>query len=72
MSGSTPTERVPARVGAMIGAGCGLVVAIVWALGLLRPLDLRLHDLRYRLRGPIPASNRIALVEIDDQTIRVL
>jgi CHASE2 domain-containing sensor protein len=55
----------------MIGAACGLLVAVVWAFGLMRPLDLRLHDWRYHLRGAVPASNRIALVEIDDQTIRV-
>ena len=72
MSGSTPIERVPARTGAMIGAGCGLLVAVVMALGVMRPLDLRLHDWRYHLRGPVAASNRIALVEIDDETIRVL
>src|SRR5437867_5902088 len=57
-------------MGAMIGAACGLIVAVAWALGLMRPLDLRLHDWRYRLRGPVPASDRIAIVEIDDQTIR--
>ena len=72
MSGSTPVERVSIRVGATIGAGCGLIVAVVWALGLMRPLDLRLHDWRYRVRGPVPASDRIAMVEIDDHTIRML
>lgn len=69
MSGPTPIERVSPRLGATIGAACGLLVALVWALGLTRPLDLRLHDWRYRLRGPVPASDRIALVEIDDQTL---
>src|SRR6185503_17687948 len=55
---------------AMIGAACGLIVAVTGALGLLRPLELRLHDWFYQLRGPVPASDRIAIVEIDDQTIR--
>ncbi len=59
-------------MGVTIGAACGLVVAVAWAIGLMRPLDLRLHDWYYRLRGPVKASDRIAVVEIDDQTIRAL
>jgi len=61
---------VPARVGAVIGTSCGVIVALIWLLGGLHGLDLRLHDWRYRLRGPVPASDRIALIEIDDQTLR--
>src|SRR4051794_25357317 len=53
----------------MIGAICGLVVALAWAVAATRFLDLRLHDLRYHLRGARPASDRIAIVEVDDQTI---
>ena len=71
MSGQTPIQRVPARLGALIGTSCGVLVALIWLLGGLRPLDLRLHDWRYRLRGPVAASDRIALVEIDDRTLRV-
>jgi len=63
-------ERVPARLGAAIGAACALAVGALWLLGAFRPLDLRLHDLRYRLRGPVPASDRIALIEVDDRTLR--
>ncbi|MGH7740711.1 MAG: CHASE2 domain-containing protein, partial [Candidatus Eiseniibacteriota bacterium] len=70
MSETGPVERVPARLGAAIGAGCGILVALLWLLGAFRPLDLRLHDLRYWLRGPTPASDRIALIEVDDQTLR--
>jgi serine phosphatase RsbU (regulator of sigma subunit) len=70
VSVQAPIQRVPARVGAVIGASCGVLVALIWILGGLRGLDLRLHDWRYRLRGPIPASDRIALIEIDDQTLR--
>lgn len=69
MSPTASLERVPARLGAAIGAACGLALGLLWMLGVFRPLDLRLHDLRYRLRGPIPASDRIALVEVDDRTL---
>jgi serine phosphatase RsbU (regulator of sigma subunit) len=44
-------------------------VALIWLIGGFRPLDLRLSDWRYRLRGPVAASDRIALVEIDDPTV---
>jgi serine phosphatase RsbU (regulator of sigma subunit) len=70
MSVRAPIERVPARVGAIIGTSCGVIVALIWLLGGLSGADLRLHDLRYRVRGPIPASDRIALIEVDDQTLR--
>ncbi len=70
MSVRAPIERVPARVGAIIGTSCGVIVALIWLLGGLNGAELRLHDLRYRLRGPIPASDRIALIEVDDQTLR--
>jgi adenylate cyclase len=70
VSVQAPIQRVPARVGAVLGTACGVLVALIWSLGALRGLDLRLHDWRYRLRGPIPASDRIALIEIDDQTLR--
>jgi len=62
---------VPARVGALLGTSCGVLVALIWLFGALRPFDLRLHDLRYRIRGPIPASDRIAMVEIDDRTLHL-
>ncbi|MEO5617128.1 MAG: CHASE2 domain-containing protein [Candidatus Eisenbacteria bacterium] len=71
MSVQAPIQRVPARFGALIGTSCGVLVALIWFLGGLRPLDLRLHDWRYQLRGPIPASDRIAMVEIDDRTLRM-
>ena len=70
MSGQAPIQRVPARLGAAIGMSCGALVALIWLFGGLKALDLRLHDWRYRLRGPVAASDRIALVEIDDRTLR--
>jgi CHASE2 domain-containing sensor protein len=38
-------------------------------LGAFEPLDLKLLDWRYRLRGVRAASDEIALIEIDDATI---
>ena len=38
-------------------------------VGGFKSIDLRAHDLRYKLRGPAPASNRIAMVEVDDLTL---
>ena len=71
MSAQAPIERVPARLGAILGTSCGVLVALIWLFGGLKPFDLRLHDWRYRLRGPVAASDRIALIEIDDSTLRV-
>jgi len=42
---------------------------LIWLFGGFKSIDLRAHDLRYRLRGPAPASNRIAMVEVDDLTL---
>ena len=60
-----------------LGTGRGIAVALIcWALiaalqlaGVLDTLDLRLLDLRFHLRGERRASDRIALVEVDDATI---
>jgi serine phosphatase RsbU (regulator of sigma subunit) len=57
------------RLGAAIGIGCAALLAAFALLGVFELLDLRLHDWRYRLRGPITASPRIALIEVDDPTI---
>lgn len=52
-----------------IALACWAVVVVLALLGAFDLLDLRIHDWRYRLRGPISASPRIALVEVDDATI---
>ena len=72
MSGSSAIERVSAVKGAKIGAVCGLIAALVWAIGVTRPVDLLLQDWRYHLRGPVAASDRVAIIEIDDQTITAI
>jgi len=66
---SSSAVRLSLLRGAAIGLACGALLAILGAAGALEVLDLRLHDLRYRLRGQQPASPRVALVEVDDATV---
>lgn len=63
-------ERLPIRFGAAIGAGCAALLAALWLAGAFDAFDQQFHDLRYRLRGSQPASDRIALVQVDDETIQ--
>ena len=70
MSGATAGEKLPARTGAAIGAACGLIVAVAGFLGWFHSIDLRLQDGFDHRRGPVTASDRIAVVEIDDQFLR--
>ncbi|MCC6350497.1 MAG: CHASE2 domain-containing protein [Candidatus Eisenbacteria bacterium] len=65
----THHERLPVRLGAALGLGCAALLGVLWLLGAFHPFDLRFQDARYRLRGNRPASDRIALVEIDDATL---
>lgn len=69
MSSKGPRERVPARLAATIGLSCGALIALIWLFGGFKAADLRLHDLRYQMRGPIAASDRVAMVEVDDLTL---
>lgn len=62
-------ERLRLRLGALLGLGCAALLGGLWLLGAFHQFDLRFHDARYRLRGNQPASDRIALVEIDDATL---
>jgi len=55
--------------GAAIGLACGAFLVVLGALGAFHFPDLRLHDWRYRLRGPIAASSRVVLIEVDDATV---
>ena len=70
MSGAASGDRLPARVGAAIGAACGLVIGLLVLFGLLHGYDLRIQDAFYKIRGPVHASDRVAVVEIDDQFLR--
>ncbi len=57
------------RHGAAIALLCSLVLYTFQYAGVFDPLDLKLYDFRYFLRGERPASQSIAIVEMDDRTI---
>jgi adenylate cyclase len=61
--------RLSSRQGAVIGLVAGAFLALLGGFGLFELLDLRIHDLRYKLRGPQPGSPRLAVVEVDDATV---
>lgn len=56
--------------GAVIGLLCAAVLAIVYSAGLVEAFDLRLLDLKFQIRGERQAAGSIALVGVDDGTIR--
>lgn len=62
----------PARpfYGLVVAAGCWLALGAAHLFGLFTLFDLRLGDLRFHIRGTRPASDQIALVEVDDATVR--
>jgi len=62
-------RRLSARLGMAVAAACWLLLAAGHATHLFYTLDLKLTDSRFRFRGPRVASDRIALVEIDDETV---
>lgn len=62
------------RVSPWFGAGAALIcwalLAVCFVFGAFRTLDLKLTDARFLLRGVRPADDRIAIVEVDDATVR--
>ncbi|HXF59591.1 MAG TPA: CHASE2 domain-containing protein, partial [Candidatus Saccharimonadales bacterium] len=63
-------SRRQAALGALVGLGCGLLVGAVFLFGAFDAFDLRLLDWKFRLRGERDASHSVAIVPIDDATIR--
>jgi CHASE2 domain-containing sensor protein len=53
-----------------VAAACWLILASLHLAGAFRVADLKLRDVRYQLRGQRQADDRIALVTIDDATVR--
>src|SRR5215471_2225245 len=56
--------------GVTIAAGCWLLFVALAASHVTEAFDLKLLDWRFRLRGERPANPAIAIVGIDDATIR--
>ena len=61
--------RIGIKRGMAAALVCWAAVSILYLLGAFETADLKLLDWRYRLRGPRPASDALALVEVDDATI---
>jgi serine phosphatase RsbU (regulator of sigma subunit) len=63
------TRRVSVARSVAISLVCWAILSGLHLAGAFRSADLRLSDWRYRLRGPMAASDSIALIEVDDATI---
>lgn len=62
--------RIPAAWGALVGVCAGLALGALAATGAFDAFDARLYDARFKLRGEQPAPDAIAIVEVDDATVR--
>ena len=63
-------SRRQRSIGLAAGVCCWVILAVAQLLGAFDAFDLRLLDWRFRLRGEREASDAVALVVIDDETIR--
>lgn len=69
-------ENTPAQrrrhllVGLAIGAACWALLSVAYTLGVFGAFDLKLLDLKFRMRKERQATDAIALVLIDDATIK--
>ena len=57
---------------AALGIACSLAVFLASELGWLAGLDARAYDLAIRARRPVRVPHRIAVIEIDDNSIALL
>ncbi|MGH7681542.1 MAG: CHASE2 domain-containing protein, partial [Candidatus Eiseniibacteriota bacterium] len=57
-------------IGTAVGVACWALVSAAYLGGAFEAFDQRLLDWRFRLRGERDASGQVALVSIDDATIR--
>lgn len=62
-------RRLRFRQGVLLSLFCWLLLSVLHLTGAFGVIDLKLVDIRFRLRGERKASDRIALVEVDDATI---
>ncbi len=72
------TERLALRVRWLLGALIAAVTAVLVISGYvleprpLNDLELRTIDARFNIRGPAPADRAIAIVELDQRSLRAL
>jgi CHASE2 domain-containing sensor protein/predicted Ser/Thr protein kinase len=57
-------------IGAGVGLACWILIAAAYLAGAFETFDHRLLDWKFRLRGERDASQIVAMVPIDDATIR--
>jgi PAS domain S-box-containing protein len=55
-----------------LGVACSLAVFLASEIGWLAGVDARAYDLAIRLRTPTRSSDRVAVVEIDDESIALM
>ena len=55
-----------------LGLACSLAVFLASEIGWLAGVDARAYDLAIRLRRPTRSSDRVAVVEIDDESIALV
>jgi CHASE2 domain-containing sensor protein len=63
------SQRLGVNRGIAVALLCWAALSALQLLGAFDALDLRLLDWRFQLRGTRAASDRIAIVEIDDATV---
>lgn len=63
-------RRVSVARSVVISLVCWAALSALHIGGAFRTVDLKLSDWRYRLRGPISASDSVVLIEVDDATIQ--
>src|SRR2546425_3590078 len=64
------TRRVQQYSSIGIALACWSLLSIAYLVGFFQTFDLRLLDWRFRLRGERPPADSIAILALDDATIR--
>jgi CHASE2 domain-containing sensor protein len=67
---ATRRRRLSQRAAVGLSLACWAVLAVLQGFGVFEIPDLKVFDLRHRLRGPRPATDSIAVVEVDDRTLQ--
>jgi CHASE2 domain-containing sensor protein len=63
-------ERGDPRLGLVVGLVLSLLWAAVSSAGFFEPLELRALDFAFQHRSPIRESDKIVLIDFDDQSVR--